>query len=533
MKKFVSLMLALIMVLSLVACGGDKPTSTPTNPSNPSNPTEPSKPSEPGSSAAKPQEVSYKKNLVIADSSKMTTMDPQKTSNAIHDILYNLVFNQLVNFSYATGEIEPELATEWSVSDDALTWTFKLRKDVTFSNGEPMTADDVVFTFERAKETGTSNAADVTQIESVTASDDYTVVMKMASANMDWLYTMALCRNAILNREACAADPEKGHEIGTGGWKVESWASGDYAKFVQNEKSWVWDGKPTPTETITVKTMAEASARVIAVQTGEVDYTDGPEIDSIPVLQADKKVKVEISDAETISFLGFNSDSVKGSDINLRKAISYAINREEMSLLVDGGYATPCKTLWGRNQYGYYDNYSDPQEYNLDKAKEYLAKSNYPNGTSIEILGVNAYDRNAEVIQEQLKALNIDVTVTSIDSAGLSARVKAKDYEAYFYNKTTAPDGTNLNNLLNYGHNTNRGHYKNERVMELLKLAMKETNDAQRKAYYQEVQQITHDEMPYVPMYYGTLISVYGANVSGVIRNPNYKHDFTHIVCTK
>ena len=528
MKKFMSLMLALIMVLSLVACGGDKPSSTP-NTSTPGTST----PAPGGSSAAKP-EVTYKKDLVIAFNNRVTTMDPQKTSNAVLDNAYNLVFNELVNYNYAAGQLEPELATEWSVSDDGLTWTFKLRKDVKFSNGEPFTADDVVFTFERAKATGTSNSADAKQIEAITAQDEYTVDMKLTSRNMDWLYTLALCRNAIFNREACEKDAEKGHEIGTGGFKVESWSSSEDAKFVRCDSSWVWANGLTPTESITIKAMPEASARSIAVQTGEVDYTEGFDVDDLSVLQADKNVTVEIIKAEAMEYLGFNNESEKGGDVNLRRAIAYAIDREELGLLTDGGLSALMTTFWGPNQYGYYDDYSDPLEYNLDKAKEYLAKSNYPNGTTLDVLGVDAFVKKAEVIQEQLKAINITVNVIATDSAGMNATCKSKvGYDAFYYNKSCGPQGDQFRTILTYGHNTNRGHFNSPRVMELMDLAVAEPDDTKRLEMYKEMQQITHDEMPYIPMFYGNNFALYGVNLSGMVLSPNYKHDFTYAVCTK
>ena len=107
------------------------------------------------------------------------------------------------------------------------------------------------------------------------------------------------------------------------------------------------------------------------------------------------------------------------------------------------------------------------------------------------------------------------------------------DFDFFFYNKSCGPHGDQFRTVLTYGHNTNRAQFESARVMELLDLAVVEQDDAKRKAMYQEIQQITHDEMPYRPLFYGTNGYAWGKNVSGTIWCGDNKHDYTFIVCAE
>ena len=160
MKKTLALILAIVMTMALVACGGKGTTST-TTPST-------STPEENKQGTATTdmnkdkveikEDVKYKEKVVLAYGGKTTTIDPQVVSNIHHDTIFKLSHNSLIKYNWDTKEMEPELATEWSVSADGLTWTFKLREGVKFHNGETLEADDVVFTFERGKATGVAGA---------------------------------------------------------------------------------------------------------------------------------------------------------------------------------------------------------------------------------------------------------------------------------------------------------------------------------------------------------------------------------------
>ncbi len=535
MKRTLALILALIMMMALVACGGDKTTTSTTTPdtSEPKSGTATTDMNKDAGKVEIKEDVKYKEKIVIAYSGKTTTTDPQVVSNLHHDTIFKLTHNSLICYDWENKEMVPELATEWSVSADGLTWTFKLRDDVEFHNGEKLEADDVVFTFERGKATGVSGATTYVQIDTIKAVDPLTVEMTLTQANADWLYMLQYTNCSILNREAIEKDELNGAQIGTGGWMVESWENGADTNFVRYDNSWVWIDNPlTPTKKITVATMTESSARAVATQTGEVDFNMAVDLIEIPVLEKDANLKTATIDVDTIYFLGYNNEVGICSDVNMRKAIGYAVDPQEILDAYFEGYGNLCESLWGPNQYGLYTDYSDPLETNIDKAKEYLAKTSY-SGETLKFVTLTQWSDMGALVQAQLLKAGIKCEIATVDSQGLNATCKAKEYDFFLYNKSCGPHGDQFRTLLTYGHNTNRAHFNSARVMELLDLAVVESDDTARKAMYQEIQQITHDELPYRPLFYGTNGYAWGKNVSGVLWCGDNKHDFTQIYCVE
>jgi len=534
MKRTLALILTLIMLMALVACGGEKPTSsTPSKPEEPKEAVGTTDMNKDSEKVEIKEDVKYKEHLIIAYGGKTTTSDPQVVSNIHHDTLFKLSHNSLIMYNWDTKEMEPELATEWSVSPDGKTWTFKLRDGVKFHNGETLEADDVVFTFERAKATGTSGTNAYSQIESLKAVDKNTVEMTLTGANADWLYLLQYTYCSILNREAVEKDALEGASVGTGGWKWDSWENGGSTNLVRFDDAWFWkENGMTPTKKLTVATMAEDSARGVATQTGEVDFNVGVPLIDIPVMEKDENLKTATIDVDTIYFLGFNNETGIMADVNLRKAISYAVDPQEILDAYFEGYGNTCKSFWGPNQYGLYTDYTDPLETNADKAKEFLAKTSYK-GETLRFFTVTSFADMATLVQAQLLKAGINTEIATVDSQGLNATCKAKEFDFFLYNKSCGPHGDQFRTVLTYGNNTNRGHFNSPRVMELLDLAVVEQDDAKRKDMYKEIQQITHDEMPYRPMFYGTNGFAWNKNVSGVLWCGDNKHDFTQLICVE
>ena len=508
------------MVLSLAACGNQNGTTGEA---------ETKGEAESNTSAA---EKTYKEVITLGYDQPATTLDCQVLVNSIQDTLYMLYLNTLVNFNFETKQIEPCLATEWSHNEDSTVWTFKLRNDVTFSNGEPFTADDVVFTVERMAATGVSGAADAKNVEKVVANGDYEVAITLIQANMDLPYRLAMPFWGMLNREALEKDPDNGYKVGTGGWTPVKFEPGTMVEFDKVESSWVWKDVQTPTKKIIEKTMTEESARSIAVQTDEIQFSYSFNFGDINIYDADPNVDYSIISADLIYYLGMSYESEAiGDDVNLRNAIAYAIDPTELMDVGFSGKGEPCKTFWGPNQYGIYTDYEQQLGKNLDLAKEYLAKSNHPDGLTLSLTTVSAFEQMAEVVQAQLAEIGIEIKLNITDAPGLAQTVADKKLDLLLYSKTCGVYGDQFRDILVYGNTANRMKYNNEKVAELLDKALGETDDATRLALYKEVQEITHEEMPCVPLFYGTASGLFRKGLSGVIFQSNTRHNFTYAVC--
>lgn len=226
MKKSLSLVLAAAFLLTAASCQSQ---NTGDEISASSNIGAAASESGSGSSGADAAGGSYKENIVVASNKKLTNRDPQSLSNGSHRILFHLTHDGLTYANPETNELEMALAKDYTLSDDLLTYTIQLKEGVTFHDGSPFTADDVVFTFERGAESATGSLRSTfALVDEIRALDDYTVEIRLKSPNMDFLYNLTNPGFGMLSREALEKDPENGADIGCGPWKHKEFVEGDY-----------------------------------------------------------------------------------------------------------------------------------------------------------------------------------------------------------------------------------------------------------------------------------------------------------------
>ena len=215
---------------------------------------------EPGTAAA----TTYKEEVVIGVQSRTSSTNPTSQTSVAHKIMFNLTHNGFVGYDERTKEILPELATEWKASSDLKTWTFTLRDDVYFHNGEKLTADDVLFTWEYGKNASNATVKSFWNgVESVKAIDDYHVELVLKAANIDLLHLLSNEYFAILNREAVTADATKGPDIGTGPYVNKEFFSGDYTLLERFDRYW---GEAPVTKTLRFRCLPEGTARLAALE---------------------------------------------------------------------------------------------------------------------------------------------------------------------------------------------------------------------------------------------------------------------------
>jgi len=537
MKRTLALILALIMMMALVACGGDKPTSTPNTPSNPTTST----PLQQGTADINKEEtpaptdpaVKYKEHVEIAFSATPNTLDPYQKSDNNHDSTFKLSHNQLIYYNFETAAFEPELAVEWK-TEAADTYWFKLRQGVKFHNGEELTADDVLYTWvERPKTMETVGAPNLVKlVKEVEVINDYELRVKLNSPNTDFIPTANLSYAAILNREACEADPANGFTIGTGGWKLTGYVPSDYVAFEKHEDSWVWIERPTPTKTLTLRQRGGGTAAAVAVQTGECAAAQTISATEYASLKNDSSVKTVAYAAEALEYYFFNmKNGIAADDINLRKAIAYAINYEDMNMVRFDGLATRHYNIHGPKQPGYAELPDDLKpDYNLEKAKEYLAKSKQPNGCTITLTTTGEFEGQATILMENLKAIGITLNVEIVDGTGFNAKMnEGTGYDMGMFNISLRPDAARFKFIPDVTNTTNRAHYDDPDLVDQYYAALAEPDEAKRNEIYKEIQYKMADDMAYVPFFTSVGYTLQNAKAGGVIWGADTKHDFTFV----
>ena len=525
-KRVLALALALILSLGVLsACGSQKET-TPAG----------SQGGETQAETQAPVAKNYKKKIVIGVANPMTDQDPQGLYDNMHATMVNLSHNQLVSYNFEKRQIEPELAVEWK-AEDASTYWFKLRQGVKFSNGEEMKAEDVQFSFTgrpELKETSTQ-AATFKRIASVEIINDYEVRFHLSSPDADFLTRMYFQTFAIVSKKAFEADPAEGYKVGTGGWQMTDFVPSDHVTYKRVDTSWVWtrEGFSTemnPTEEIELRYQPEASTRTAALEAGQIAANASIDMAEYEVVADNKNLEVTLLPAEVLDYMIINmKNGIAADDDNLRLAIAYALDIDEINQFAQEGKAIKTLTLWGASQYGYFDDFANKLAFNLDTAKDYMSKSKHPNGCDFKIYVTNNYEPIAGLVQAQLKKIGVNVQVKTTDKAGMTEVVKNGEHDAIIMSITLQAIGDRFHFVCNPSSATNRALYENPDMLAKFDNALVEVDDAKRKEIYKDIQIEINEVKPYIPFYYEVLVVGKNKNVSGEQFLPDNKPDYTYI----
>ena len=503
MKKFLTLLLALAMMLTLVACGGN---------------------SEPAAEGGEDAAAGVKEELVIGTDENVTTLDPQGSNSRPNEQLYYLTHNNLVKDDGA-GNIVPDLAESYEKTGD-LEWTFHLRQGVKFHNGEELKAGDVAFTLTRALDS--SFTADyVEHIEKTEAVGDYDVVITLKDDCQDILFFLRNKTLSILNEKAVTEDPDNGPIVGTGPFVLREWELNDHTTVDRFED---YFGELPQTKTITFRIIPEAAARIISLQTGEIDVCEYPAAIDLPTVTGNPDLQLLQVAGDTMNYVTFNTTRAPFDNADVRHAVAYAIDRAKVIEVAEEGNASPAYTFFSPG----YAMTEDVEHYDYDPAKatELLASAGYTEANPLKITMVCSGDTKllqAQVIQQCLKEVGVEMAIESLELTALKDLFKAADYDISLYNwanESLGPD-TNCRPILGSGSGSNRSHFADAHFDELIDKGLVEADDAARQAIYAEAQQYAIEQLPIMPLYYQNVYVPATANLKGFTPNASECHDFS------
>jgi peptide/nickel transport system substrate-binding protein len=333
---------------------------------------------------------------------------------AIDEVVYSNVFEGLTRFG-PDGAVNPGLAESWDISEDGTVYTFTLRSGVTFHDGAAMTAEDVVFTLDRARAEGSTNAqpALFANIVSVEATDDTTVVVTLDGPDGAFLFDMAWGDAVIV--DPASADTNATNPVGTGPFRFVEWVQGDRVELARNEAYW---GEPVALEAATFRFISDPNAAFAALMAGDVDaFPNFPAPETLAQFEADPRFTVIVGSTEGETILAMNNAQAPLDDIRVRQAISHAINRQD---IIDGamfGYGTPIGTHFAPHNPDYVDLTAN-SAYDPEAARALLAEA-APDGLTLRMaLPPPSYARRGgEIIAAQLREVGIETEITNLEWA--------------------------------------------------------------------------------------------------------------------
>ncbi|WP_406853051.1 ABC transporter substrate-binding protein [Brevundimonas sp. BH3] len=354
--------------------------------------------------------------LVIGVPLEPPHLDPTSgAAAAIDEVVYANVFEGLTRLT-PNGTVAPSLAESWSASPDGLSWTLRLKQGVTFSDGTAFNADTVRFSLMRIVAAGSTNAqkALFAPVRDIQVIDAATVVIHLSRPVANLPYLLAWGDAAMVSPQSAATNGTR--PVGTGPYTLSRWQRGGELELVRREDYW---GRAPQTQHLTFRFIGDPAAAFAAVRGGDVDaFPNYPAPETIGELKRDPALVVTQGLSEGKVIMAMNNARAPFSDIRVRRALSYAIDRQA---IIDGamfGFGKPIGSHYSRQAAGYVD-LTNRYPHDVAKARALLAEAGYPNGLDVTLrIPPRPYARrSAEVLVNQLAAANVRVKVETLEWA--------------------------------------------------------------------------------------------------------------------
>jgi peptide/nickel transport system substrate-binding protein len=469
--------------------------------------------------------------LRIANQGDALSMDPHSLNESLQLTIVSNVYEALVTRS-ADYQLTPGLATDWKQTAPTV-WRFNLRKGVQFHDGTPFTADDVIFSYERAKGEGSDMKTYVGQIKEIKRLDDHTidVVTTAPFPILPDLFTgwmMMSKKWCETNGATKPVDRRKGIENvasfkanGTGPYRLRERQPDVRSTFVRNGNYWgKVDGNVD--EVIFTK-IGNDSTRVAALLSGEVDVMEPVPVQDVARLKANPGLKVMQGPELRVIFLGMDQkrdelqySNVKGKnpfkDLRVRKAFYQAIDIETIKKQVMRDAATPAALMIPPQVRGFAPELAKRLPYDVDAAKKLLAEAGYPNGFEVKMNCPNdRYVNDAEICQAvaaNLAKVGVKIQLEAETKGTYFPKVLRRDTSFYMLGWTSSTvDAHNmLYPILSSPGEGGRGQfnlgaYSNARIDELTTKIASETDESKRNAMIAEAMKIHQDEVGHLPLH--------------------------------
>lgn len=509
--------------LALTACSGSGNTSAPveTTKAAKAETTAETKKETQAETKAEAAEIG-RTDIVVGVSSDIRSMDPAEGVDTPSATLNMYLYNGLVKID-ENKQIVGDLAESFEMVDD-LTYKFKLKEGVLFHNGEELKASDVKFTFERCK-TMPRAMSNADAIDHVTVEGDYECTVHMSRPYPSFLYMLNSTSMRIVSEKAVteAGDTYGEKPVGTGPFKFKEWVANDHWTLERFDD--YFEG-PVIATSITTRVIPEGSARCIALETGEVDLilnvdpTDAVNIESNPELV------LESNPAASVEYIGMNTQKEALSDVRVRQAISYAIDRQEFVDIIMEGRGEVATSFIPSTIPGWNEDVH-PYPRDLEKAKELLAEAGYADGLDLSIyVSGDVRNRSAQLVQAQLKEAGIELDINIFEWGAFQELVNSGAHDLLILgwaNSTCDPEYSivPLFHSKNWGASGNRAYLKDDELDAMIDAISVETDQEARLQGVKDIQTRLNELCPWVPLY--TKYDMVGrrADLKGFVFNKN------------
>ncbi len=487
--------------------------------------------------------------FTVALSGDIVALDPIYAYDYTTNLVVIQITQPLLQFD-ADNELQPCLCSEWEATDDT-TYVYKIRDDVTFSDGSPMTMDDVLFSLERNMDPEAGSYLNwlFNAVDSIEQTGDWELTVHLTEPSATWKYTMATTAAHVISKayyeehELDFGTPDGGL-MGTGPYVFDSWTSGQEIVLTRNENYWDPDNAGY-LDTIEYKIIQDDTTRVNALTNGDIDFTCNTPTDMLDTLNAADNISVTDINSAQVTFLAFNTQRPPFDDVNVRKAVTAAIDLHTIAenIVKNGGKEGTCMpnndSLFVSDP-DFWNSYveENPVVYDLEAAKNYLAESEYPDGFDCVLYTSENSLRYAIslYIQQALAELGINVDLQKLGEDEHTAYQFGEYYDEEGYRdydmfmagwEADYPDVSSNIEALLAGYNAGEGGsntavFVNDEVDELLAAGSSSMDEAERNEIYAQIMDIVNENAPYVFLMYPLRACVMSNDYTGLRMNSSW-----------
>ncbi len=481
--------------------------------------------------------------LIFAQGADPRGLDPAMVDDGESSKVIVNIYEGLLKYAKDSTKLEPCLAETWNVSDDGLTYTFKLRKGVKFQDGTDFNAEAVKVNVERQMEGNAT--ADMSYagfvfgtVSKVEAPDESTVIITLKEKNTAFLYNLAMSIAAPIVSPKALKDNSNNvneHPVGTGPYKFVRWDKEQDIVLVRNDDYW---GEKAKTKNVIFKIIKDNSARVVALNNGEVDMIDG--IDATVVNQIESAGnKLDQPDGMNINYMAYNTTTPTFSKPEIRKAFSQAINVPELVTSLYQGYASPADSILPSFVPGFSKDIKQVA-YDPEAAKSVISNAGITSVHMITYSNPRPYNTAngqalAEAIQGYLSKVGVTANIEVFDWTTYKEKVKAGDYDICFYGWTgDNGDPDNFMALLSdKDPSMNVSLFDNSEYKDLIAKGKATPEGPDRDAVYAQLEKMQVDQNPWLLISHSKLLSAYSPKIQGYYYHVTGNVFFSEMTKTK
>lgn len=484
-------------------------------------------------------------NIGIAQDA--VAIDPAFSYDFATGPIVNSITEGLLTFDDKEG-LAPGLAKDWE-NPDPKTYIYHIRDNVHFSDGSPMTMDDVIFSMERIKDPATASYVGwmYDKVEKIEKTDDWTVTVTLSEPDALWQYAPATTAGHIISKKYYEEHKDnfgkpEGGLLGTGPFKFVSWQTGSEIVLEKNEDYWNKEEGGPYLDKAVFKVIPEGTTRITGLKTGQLNIATELPLDLLSKIEGMDNARLDTSDSYLIDGIEFNTQRKPFNDPKVRQAMNYALDKEKIlkQIVKEAGIEAkspvpPAMWTFATDKWEKASEELTDYSYDMEKAKKLLAESSVPEGfkATISTDGDSLRMNSALALQAAVKPLGIELEVEKLTGEELMTRTfgGARDYDIAVQNwGSDFPDPSGNLNPLFHSSNTEDGganyaNYKNEKVDKLLEEQNQLTDNEKRAELMIEAQKIITDDSPWITLSHQKQMMAMTNNVEGYHITPLWYWD--------